>query len=144
VFDAHDDVEMRVEHWTNAAEQGAAAATNLLAAARGDDAVPYSAVPFFWSDQFDRRIQFVGRAHGGDDVHVFAGSTDGAFAALYGWQGRLRGVLGVSMPKMVMPFRALVAAGASWDEALAKAAALTAPPAPAPPAAPPPSNGVPA
>jgi NADPH-dependent 2,4-dienoyl-CoA reductase/sulfur reductase-like enzyme len=144
VFDAHDDVEMRVEHWTNAAEQGAAAATNLLATARGDDAVPYSAVPFFWSDQFDSRIQFVGRAHGGDDVHVFAGSTDGAFAALYGWQGRLRGVLGVSMPKMVMPFRALVAAGASWDEALAKAAALTAPPAPAPPAAPPPSNGAPA
>jgi hypothetical protein len=43
------------------------------------------------------------------------------------------------MPKMVMPFRALVAAGASWDEALAKAAALTAPPA-----APPPAAGAPA
>ena len=128
VFDPHDDVEMRVEHWTNAAEQGAVAAKNLLAVARGDEPVPYAAVPFFWSDQFDSRIQFVGRAHGGDEVHVFAGSTDGAFAALYGWQGRLRGVLGVSMPKMVMPFRALIAAGASWDEALAKAAALTAPP----------------
>ena len=127
VFDPHDDAEMRVEHWTNAAEQGAAAARNLLAVAQGEPAVPYQAVPFFWSDQFDSRIQFVGRAHGGDDVHVFAGSTDGAFAALYGWQGRLRGVLGVSMPKMVMPFRALIAAQASWDEALGKAAALTAP-----------------
>jgi NADPH-dependent 2,4-dienoyl-CoA reductase/sulfur reductase-like enzyme len=128
VFDAHDDAEMRVEHWTNAAEQGAAAARNLLAVARGEAPTPYAAVPFFWSDQFESRIQFVGRAHGGDDVHVFAGSLDGAFAALYGWQGRLRGVLGVSMPKMVMPFRSLIAAGASWDEALAKAAALTAPP----------------
>ena len=125
VFDGHDDAVMRVEHWTNAAEQGAAAAKNLLAVAGGGVGTPYESVPFFWSDQFDSRIQFVGRAHGDDDVHVFAGSTDGAFAALYGWQGRLRGVLGVSMPKMVMPFRALIAARASWDEALAKAAALT-------------------
>ena len=125
VFEGHDDCEMRVEHWTNAAEQGAAAARNLLAVSRGEEPQPYLSVPFFWSDQFESRIQFVGRAHGGDDVHVFAGSTDGAFAALYGWEGRLRGVLGVSMPKMVMPFRALISARASWDEALAKAATLS-------------------
>ncbi|MFZ4720229.1 MAG: NAD(P)/FAD-dependent oxidoreductase [Ilumatobacteraceae bacterium] len=126
VFAGQDDCEMRVEHWTNATEQGAAAARNLLAVSRGQQPEPHRSVPFFWSDQFDSRIQFIGRAHGGDDVHVFAGSTDGAFAALYGWEGRLRGVLGVSMPKKVMPFRALVDAGASWDEALAKAAELTA------------------
>ena len=128
VFAGFDDEEMRVEHWTNAAEQGAAAATNLLAAAGHGDLVvePFVSVPFFWSDQFDSRIQFIGRAHGDDDVHVFAGSTDGAFAALYGYDGRLRGVLGVSKPKMVMPFRTLLAAGATWDEALAKAQALTA------------------
>lgn len=125
VFEGHDDCEMRVEHWTNAAEQGAAAARNLLAADRGEEQTAYRSVPFFWSDQFDSRIQFVGRAHGGDDIHVFAGTTDGPFAALYGWEGRLRGVLGVSMPKMVMPFRALIAAGASWDDALAKAAELS-------------------
>jgi len=125
IFDPHDDAEMRVEHWTNAAEQGAVAALNLLAVSRGEPTAPYEAVPFFWSDQFDSRIQFVGRAHGGDEVHVFAGSTDGAFAAMYGYEGRLRGVLGVSMPKMVMPFRTLIAAGATWDEALAKAALMT-------------------
>jgi NADPH-dependent 2,4-dienoyl-CoA reductase/sulfur reductase-like enzyme len=126
VFAHHDDAEMRVEHWTNAAEQGAAAARNLLAVHRGEQPTPYESVPFFWSDQFDSRIQFVGRAHGGDDVHVFAGSTDSAFAALYGWEGHLRGVLGVSMPRMVMPFRGLVGARATWDEALAKARDLTA------------------
>ena len=125
-FAGFDDTEMRVEHWTNAAEQGAAAARNLLAVSRGEAPEPFSSVPFFWSDQFDSRIQFVGRAHGDDEVHVFAGSTDGAFAALYGYQGRLRGVLGVSMPKMVMPFRALLAQGATWSAALDKAAALTA------------------
>jgi len=124
LFDPHDDAVMRVEHWTNAAEQGAAAASNLLRMARGEELVPYEAVPFFWSDQFDSRIQFLGRAHGGDDVQVIAGNAGGPFAAMYGWEGRLRGVLGVSMPKIVMPFRRLLAARASWDEALAHVAAL--------------------
>ena len=55
---------MRVEHWTNAAEQGAAAAKNLLAVAAGEAPQPYAPVPFFWSDQFDSRIQFLGRAAG--------------------------------------------------------------------------------
>ena len=118
VFDPHDDAEMRVEHWTNAAEQGAAAARNLLAAAAGRPPVAYESVPFFWSDQFDSRIQFVGRAHGDDEVHLFAGDSTGACAALFGSGGRLRGVLGVSMPKRVMPFRALIAARATWDEAI--------------------------
>jgi NADPH-dependent 2,4-dienoyl-CoA reductase/sulfur reductase-like enzyme len=110
--------EMRVEHWTNAAEQGAAAARSLLADASGAAPEPYAAVPFFWSDQFDSRIQFLGRPHGGDEVRVVAGSTDGAFCALYGYAGRLRGVLGVNMPKKVMPVRRLLLARATWDEAL--------------------------
>lgn len=124
LFAPHGDMEMRVEHWTNAAEQGAAAARNMIAVARGDEPAPFESVPFFWSDQYDTRIQYVGRAHGGDDIEVIAGSLDGDFAALYGWEGRLRGVVGVNMPKRVMPFRALLAARASWDEALAKAASL--------------------
>jgi NADPH-dependent 2,4-dienoyl-CoA reductase/sulfur reductase-like enzyme len=135
VFAGFDDEEMRIEHWTNAAEQGAAAARNMLAVARGESATPYESVPFFWSDQFDSRIQFVGRAHGDDDIHVFAGNPlavnglpvngKDSFAALYGFAGRLRGVLGVNMPKMVMPFRALMAAKATWPEALEKAASLS-------------------
>ena len=121
VFAGFDDEVMRIEHWTNAAEQGAAAARNMLAVARGAAVTPYESVPFFWSDQFDSRIQFVGRAHGGDDIHVFAGETSGNFAALYGYEGRLRGVLGVNLPRLVMPFRALLAAKATWSEAIAKA-----------------------
>jgi len=125
-FSGHDDEEMRVEHWTNASEQGAAAAANLLRWARGETPEPFRTVPFFWSDQYDQRIQFIGRAHGGDDIRVIAGTPgDGPFAALYGWQGRLRGALGVSMPKLVMRFRPLVAEQASWEAALARAAELT-------------------
>ncbi len=43
----------RVEHWTNAAEGGAAAARNLVAGSAA--AVPYDPVPFFWSDQYTTR-----------------------------------------------------------------------------------------
>jgi NADPH-dependent 2,4-dienoyl-CoA reductase/sulfur reductase-like enzyme len=116
------DEEMRVEHWTNAAEQGAAAASNLLLGP--DNAVPYAPVPFFWSDQYDTRIQFVGRAHGEDEVKVVHGSIEERkFVALYGREGRLVGALGMSMPKMLMPYRKPLAARMSWDDALAEAAA---------------------
>jgi NADPH-dependent 2,4-dienoyl-CoA reductase/sulfur reductase-like enzyme len=114
--------EMRVEHWTNAAEQGAAAALNLLAELAGEPPTPYAPVPFFWSDQFDSRIQFIGRPHGDDEVRLVAGDPDGHFVAIYGYSGRLRGALGVNMPKLVMPYRRLLAARASWDDALAHAA----------------------
>jgi NADPH-dependent 2,4-dienoyl-CoA reductase/sulfur reductase-like enzyme len=120
---------MRVEHWTNAAEQGSAAARNLLAWAAGADPTPYAAVPFFWSDQFEARVQFLGRAGSGDDVevHVVHGTTDGErFVALYGCDDRLTGVLGVSWPKLVMPFRRLLAERASLGDALAFAASQTA------------------
>jgi NADPH-dependent 2,4-dienoyl-CoA reductase/sulfur reductase-like enzyme len=115
--------EMRVEHWTNAAEQGAAAAANLLAVATGIEPTPYSAVPFFWSDQFESRIQFVGRAAGlpDEEVRVVRGDTSGAFVALYGHAGRLRGALGVNSPRWVMPYRKLLLERATFETALAYA-----------------------
>jgi NADPH-dependent 2,4-dienoyl-CoA reductase/sulfur reductase-like enzyme len=118
------DEEVRLEHWTNAAEQGAAAARNLLVTANGGEATPYQAVPFFWSDQYDARIQCLGRPDPTDDVVVVHGSlAQRRFVALYGRHGRLRGVLGVSLPKLVMPYRALLGRAVSWDDALAHARA---------------------
>lgn len=120
------DEEMRVEHWTNAAEQGALAATNLLHEASGEPTDPYAPVPFFWSEQYDRRIQFLGRAGADDEVRIVAGSVeDRRFAALFGRRGRLRGVLGVNMPRQVMPFRKLLLGAVSWDDAIEFAASTT-------------------
>ena len=116
------DEEMRVEHWTNAAEQGAAAARNLLAASGGGEPEPYAPVPFFWSDQFDIRVQFLGRSSPDDEVRVAAGSVaDGKFLALYRAGDTLHGALGVNAPRWVMKMRGSLAAGASWDDALAVA-----------------------
>lgn len=112
--------EVRVEHWTNASEQGAAAARNLLAESRGEAGTPYASVPFFWSDQFTSRIQFLGRAEGDETVEIVAGSPDeNSFVALYHRGDEFRAVLGVSRPKQTMPFGKLLADGASWQQALA-------------------------
>jgi NADPH-dependent 2,4-dienoyl-CoA reductase/sulfur reductase-like enzyme len=114
--------EMRVEHWTNAAEQGAHAASNLVAVAAGEPLAPYAPVPFFWSDQFEHRIQFLGHAMPGDEVRVVAGSIEeGKFLALYGGDGRLHGALGVNAPRWVMPTRRLLLDATRWEEALVAA-----------------------
>jgi NADPH-dependent 2,4-dienoyl-CoA reductase/sulfur reductase-like enzyme len=120
------DEEMRVEHWTNAAEQGALAAGNLLATARDEAPTAYAPVPFFWSDQYDHRVQFLGRAGPDDEVRVVAGSVeDRKFLALYLRAGRLRGALGLNVPRLVMPYRKLLEGRATADEALEHASAAT-------------------
>ena len=117
------DEEARIEHWSVAAEQGAIAASNLVAVAAGEPPAPYDAVPFFWSMQYDARIQFLGRAGAGDEVRVVHGDpANGKFVAIYGAGGKLHGALGVSMPKYLMPYRSLLLERMSWDDALAYAA----------------------
>ena len=107
---------MRVEHWDNAAAQGAHAARRLLNPETG----PFTPVPWFWSDQYDRKIQLAGRVRPDDEVRVVNGSVEERrFAAVYGRAGRIVGVLGFNRPRHVMRYRALIAQGASFDEALA-------------------------
>jgi len=121
---------MRVEHWDNAIAMGEHAARRLLADFAGDPAddpastAAYDPVPWFWSDQYDRKIQLAGRSSGADEVRVVDGSTDERrFVALYRRGDRLAGVLAMNRPRLLVTFRGLIERGASWDEALAQAAA---------------------
>lgn len=112
--------DIRLEHWTNAAEGGAAAARNLLAGS--DRAAPYAPVPFFWSDQYAAKIQVIGRPAPDDEVVVVDGSdAERKLVALYRRGDRLAAVLAISRPRQLMAYRPLLAAGASFDEALALA-----------------------
>ena len=114
---------MRLEHWTNASEQGVAAARRLL---YGDGAAPepFAPVPFVWSDQYDRKIQSVGHFRGDDDMAVVHGSLDERrFVAVFGRAGRLVGALGFSMPAKLMQYRRMIDEQASFDAALEHARA---------------------
>jgi NADPH-dependent 2,4-dienoyl-CoA reductase/sulfur reductase-like enzyme len=118
--DGQDEL-IRIEHWQVAAEAGVAAARNLLAGR--DAAVPFTPVPYFWSDQFDIRFQVLGHPGGQDEVKVVAGSFEtGKLVALFGRAGRLRAVMAVGMPRQLMGYRPLIEAGSSWEAALAHAA----------------------
>jgi len=113
---------LRVEHWTNAAESGVAATRNLL---HGRDAAqPYEPVLFFWSDQYATKIQVVGRPSPDDEVVIVDGSVEERkLVALYRHGDRLSAALAFSRPRLLMAYRPLLAAGASFDEALALARA---------------------
>jgi 3-phenylpropionate/trans-cinnamate dioxygenase ferredoxin reductase subunit len=114
---------MRLEHWTNATEQGVAAARRLLAGDSGG--VPYAPVPFVWSDQYDLKIQVVGHVRGDDEVAVAHGTLeDRRFVALFGREGRLTGALGFGRPRQLMQYRRMLAEATPFADAVAHARAV--------------------
>jgi len=117
-FDQGVGAHIRIEHWTNAAEQGVAAARSLLAGR--PHASAYVPVPYFWSDQYDVKIQVIGHPHPDDDIVVVDGSVpERRFVALYGRAGRFTAALGFSRPRQLMGYRPFLESGASFDDALA-------------------------
>lgn len=109
--------DIRVEHWTNAAEQGVHAARSLLAGRKA--AMPYRPVPYFWSDQYDVKIQVLGLPAADDEVVVVDGSLEeGRFVAVYGRDGKLTGALGFGRPRQLMGYRSLLEQRAAFAEAL--------------------------
>jgi 3-phenylpropionate/trans-cinnamate dioxygenase ferredoxin reductase subunit len=119
----HDGLEeqIRIEHWQLAAEGGVSAARSLLAGRK--DAVPFTPIPYFWSDQFGVRFQVLGNPGGQDEVRLVEGTLEeGKFVALFGRAGRLRAALAIGKPRHLMGYRPLLEAGSSWDDALAHVA----------------------
>ena len=103
---------VRVEHWTNAVEQGEAAARTLM---MGDAAPSFSPVPYFWSDQHGAKIQFVGDASEWDDSVVTYGTVEeDRFVVAYGRRGRLTAALGMRRPAKVMAMQRLIEEGAAF------------------------------
>ena len=98
-------MSLRVEHWTNAVSQAQAAGRNLAARLAGRAAPePYAAVPYFWSDQHDWKLQFAGVT--GDEVSVEEGAAEsGTFVAAYRSAGRLVGALCVNRPARLAAYR---------------------------------------
>jgi NADPH-dependent 2,4-dienoyl-CoA reductase/sulfur reductase-like enzyme len=112
----------RIEHWTNAVEQAVHAAENALAGPGASTS--FSSVPYFWSDQYDRKIQFIGGAPPHDEIVIVDGSiADRRLTALYRRGDRLVACLALNQPRALITYRKLIAAGASWNAALSGPAA---------------------
>jgi NADPH-dependent 2,4-dienoyl-CoA reductase/sulfur reductase-like enzyme len=110
--DAHGH-QVRVEHWSNVAEQARMMVPTML----GLEPPALVVVPYFWSDQYDVKIQCLGEPEADDTVHLV--SDDGRkFLAYYSRDGVLVGVVGGGMPGKVMKARSKIAAGAAVAEVL--------------------------
>jgi NADPH-dependent 2,4-dienoyl-CoA reductase/sulfur reductase-like enzyme len=99
---------VRVEHWTNAIEQGRHAASTLLAPPHAR--LPFAEIPFFWSKQYGQLIQFVGLP-GPEEVELEPSGRSRVIT--YSEDGRLTGALVVNGPRHVRGYRDEVVAAHS-------------------------------
>src|SRR4029453_12140961 len=88
---------------------------------RGPPADPnFPAVPYFWSDQYDRKIQFVGRARPHDEMVIVDGSfADRRLTALYRRGDRVVACLAVNQPLALIKYKKLIAGDTLWEAARA-------------------------
>lgn len=108
----------RIEHWTAARDRGVVAAATLLGVTPPKPR--HGGLPYFWSDQYGKRIQFAGRIC--PDVDVEEGSIDaGSFLAVYRRDGTPVGVLGMDRPRAFVAWRRRLAAPPIGGQATASA-----------------------
>jgi 3-phenylpropionate/trans-cinnamate dioxygenase ferredoxin reductase subunit len=88
---------IRLESVQNAIDQAKAVAEAIA----GQD-VAYDPVPWFWSDQYDRKLQIVGLSDGFEAFEIEGDVAEGRFAISYFKDGRLLAVSAVNMPKPYM------------------------------------------
>lgn len=113
------DEDMRIEHWSNATEMARAAVETLLAGS--GEAPAYESVPFFWSDQFDLKIQSAGRLVDADESVVVHGSLEERnFLKLYGRKGRLVGALAFNQARKLIGYRRKLRQPVAFADAIAE------------------------
>jgi len=95
--------QLRLESVHNALEQAKTAASNICG-----DALEYAQVPWFWSDQYDLKLQIAGISDGYDQT-VIRGDTDSrSFSCLYLKEGRLIAIDSINAPRDFMQSKALI------------------------------------
>lgn len=102
---------VRLENRTNAVEQGLCVAANIL----GTD-TPYLPVPYFWTDQFDVKIQVHGFVSADAEAVVVEGDpASGPFVVLYGSHGKVTGLCGWNAVRQIRQHRTHVMDGTAWQ-----------------------------
>ena len=94
----------RIEHWQVATDHAAALSMHWAKGEKAPDMVPY-----FWSDQYGKKIQMLGHPHPSDDIVKVAGSDEeGKWLALYSRAGVVTGILSLSQPRWLMVSKVLL------------------------------------
>ena len=103
---------LRIEHWTNASEQATHVAKALLSPAA--EVEPFAPVPYFWSDQFGLKLQYIGAASPDAEVAIVQGSEDGrSFVATYNEGGMVTAALCVNAPREMATWTRAIGEGVS-------------------------------
>ncbi|MFD5626281.1 NAD(P)/FAD-dependent oxidoreductase [Streptomyces sp. NPDC127072] len=103
-----------VHHWDNALQGPRTVAANII----GESPVAYDPVPYFWSEQFGRFVQYVGH-HALADTTVWRGDPAGAaWSVCWLHEGRLVALLAVGRPRDLAQGRKLIEAGTRMDPEL--------------------------
>jgi 3-phenylpropionate/trans-cinnamate dioxygenase ferredoxin reductase subunit len=97
---------LRIEHWANALNQGLTAGANA-----GGGREPYTRLPYFFSDQYDLGLEYVGHGDPGDAVVVRGSLTDREFIAFWHRGGVVTAAMSVNVWDVVDDLKAIVARG---------------------------------
>ncbi|MFF3708445.1 NAD(P)/FAD-dependent oxidoreductase [Streptomyces phaeochromogenes] len=109
-----------VHHWDNALQGPRTVAANIV----GETSAAYDPVPYFWSEQFGRFVQYAGH-HGSADAMVWRGDPAGpSWSVCWLREGRLVAVLAVGRPRDLAQGKRLIEAGAAMDSGLLSDPAL--------------------
>jgi 3-phenylpropionate/trans-cinnamate dioxygenase ferredoxin reductase subunit len=101
---------VRVEHWQHARLHGAAAARSMMGKGR-----PYDEIHWFWSDQYEHHLQYLGQVKGWDDIVIRGSVEDRDFLAFYLARGRIVAVMGFDRGGEVTDAKPLVGSAAPAD-----------------------------
>lgn len=104
------DRRMRVEHFDNATRQGAVAAMNMLGFR-----TRYEDPHWFWSDQYDHSLQYVGHAERWDDIVVRGSIEDRDFVAFFMLDGKIAGAFGLNRGGDIMVVKSLLSGKVAVD-----------------------------
>lgn len=104
---------VRLESVHNAQEQAKTAAATILGREE-----PYAQVPWFWSDQYELKLQIVGFSPAGSQAVIRGDPASRSFAVFYLDEGRLAAVYAINSPREFMLSKKLIALGARPDPAV--------------------------
>lgn len=106
------DGTQRIEHWKVAGQQGHIAGLNMANIGQAEKMIRYQNVPFFWTNQQGKRINYIGHADQFDDI-IYDGNpeTDESFLAFYVDEGKIKAVAGLKRDAHIAAIHELMQSG---------------------------------